>query len=131
MALTALLLPRLRVTSVFGPVLAVVALAAVNTWFWDAKLFSELPQAFTVQTATLILMNGVIFWILVKLLPGIEVEGVLPALAAPVVFTMTTVLITPYLNSVDWQQTLATVQDFGQSAKEMVQTEESPAPGTE
>lgn len=120
MALTALFLPRLRITSIFGPILAVLALATINTWFWDSQLFGEIPNAPTVRTGLLLLVNGLIFWVLVKALPGIEVDGFLPALAAPLVFTLTTILITPYLAEVDWAQLFEQLMQAGQELKRMV-----------
>jgi hypothetical protein len=53
----------------------------------------------------LFLCNGFIFWLLVKLLPDIQVEGLLPALVAPVVFTACSLAVTTYGTQVDWQKT--------------------------
>ena len=47
-------------------------------------------------------MNGVIFWGIVKLLPGIEVEGVWPALVAPMVFAVLSILIPTLAEEIDW-----------------------------
>jgi len=93
MLLTALIIPRLRITSIFGAVLTVFALVVVNSTVWNAALFFELPNSMTTRTVLLLLSNGVIFWLLVKILPGIEVDGFLPAVAAPIIFTLLTVAI--------------------------------------
>jgi len=108
MSLTALLLPRLRITSVFGALAIVIALAFVNSKIWDAALFFQIPDAFTSKSVLLFAANGAIFWVLVKLLPGIEIDGFLPALAAPVVFTVCSLIIDQYGSRIDW----AAVLDF-------------------
>ena len=80
MLLTAALIPRLRITSIFGAIGIVACLGFVNSTVWDAALFFSVPSSFTMQAITLLLSNGVLFWILVKVLPGIEVRGVAAAL---------------------------------------------------
>ncbi|NIR58061.1 MAG: hypothetical protein GWO02_00340, partial [Gammaproteobacteria bacterium] len=65
-------------------------------------LFLSVPSAPTTQALTLLVANAAIFWALVKLLPGIEIEGILPALAAPVVFTCASLLIDRYGREIDW-----------------------------
>lgn len=102
MMLTALLIPGLKVSSIFGPFLAVVTLAFINTKVWDAALFMQIPDQFSVQTGLLLLTNGAIFWVIVKLLPGIEISGILPALLAPIVFTVSSVVMSIYAPQVDW-----------------------------
>ncbi len=104
MGVTVFLIPKLRVTSIFGPVGAVVALALVNAFIWDAALFFSIPNHLSLQVLLLFLVNGLIFWLIVKLLPGIEVEGILPALIAPVVFTICSVIISSYGKDIDWQK---------------------------
>lgn len=108
MALTALLIPGLRITSILGATLAVVGLAFVNATIWDAALFFEVPSSFSTQMLVLVLANGGIFWILAKLLPGIEVEGILPALIAPLVFTISSALISHYGQDIDWEKVFHT-----------------------
>ena len=56
------------------------------------------------------LINGVLFWVLVKVLPGIEIQGILPAVLAPVTYTVLTVLIQTYgshINVIDSVKSLA------------------------
>lgn len=102
MALTALLIPNLKVTSIFGPVLAVIGLALINSYVWSSTLFSTIPDSISAQTGTLFLINGVIFWLVVKVMPGIETKGVLPSLMAPLVFSLCSLVITRYSSSIDW-----------------------------
>lgn len=104
MALTALLIPNLKVTSIFGPVLAVVALSVVNMTVWSSHLFSALPNSVTTQTLTLLAINGGIFWVIVKVLPGIESKGILPVLIAPIVFTTCSVVLPRIVAQIDWSK---------------------------
>ena len=101
MMLTALLIPGLRIRSIIGAIAMVVALTVVNGTLWDAALFFRIPDSLTVQTLVLLVANGAIFWGLAKLLPGIEVRGILPALVAPLVFTVVGMLVARLAVDVD------------------------------
>jgi putative membrane protein len=124
MGLTALLIPRLRITGLFGALKIVAALAFLNATVWDAALFFSIPDAPTTQAATLLVVNGLIFWILVKLLDGIEVDGLLPAIVAPVVFTILSLAIDQYGREIDWQRVFETAM----SIVERLRTELGGAP---
>jgi putative membrane protein len=102
MALTALLIPKLRITGIFGALGTVVCLGLINATVWDAALFFNVPNSFTSQAVMLFLANGILFWVLVKILPGIEVDGVLPALIAPVVFTFCSLIVNEFGKDIDW-----------------------------
>jgi uncharacterized membrane protein YvlD (DUF360 family) len=102
MTMTSLLIPNLKLTSIFGPLVMVVSIALINSFIWDAALFFSIPNNLSSQALVLLLANGGIFWLLVKLLPGIEVRGVLPALVAPLVYTGCSLLVAHYGTSVDW-----------------------------
>lgn len=102
MMLTVFLLPRLYMTNILGAIFTVVALSFINTSIWSATLFFSIPIEFTSHTAFLFVANGLIFWVLVKVLPGIEVEGFLPALAAPIVFTFCSYFGYQYGKDIDW-----------------------------
>ncbi len=104
MALTCYLIPKLRITSIFGAFFTVVALAFINANVWDFALFMKIPDEPTNKMVVLFLVNGALFCILLKLLPGIEVEGVTPALIAPVVFTVCSFLISALVKDVNWQE---------------------------
>ncbi len=121
MALTAFFIPRLTITSIFGAVMTVVALSFVNSHLWDAALFFHLPDTLSIQAVLLLLANGLIFWVLVKILPGIEVQGILPALAAPVVFTITSMIIGSLAGDVDWPAFFKSAWDFLQELKGYLQ----------
>ena len=101
MLLTCLLIPNLTVSGPIPAFLTVVALGFVNAKAWDTALFFQIPNQVSYQALTLFLANGIIFWIVVKVLPGIEVKGVLPALIAPVVFTICSLVIDTYGKDVD------------------------------
>lgn len=106
MVVTALLIPGLRVTSIFGPFLAVLALGFINAHLWSTALFFRIPDSFTIHALSLVVVNGLIFWVLVKLLPGIEVKGILPALAAPMVFAVCSLLVFNFGKEIDWGNVL-------------------------
>ena len=102
MLITVALIPRLRVTGIFGATLTVAALALVNATIWDGALFFSVPDAVTTHALVLLTANGLIFWLLVKLLPGIETDGILASIAAPVVFTFVSLVVDRYGRAVDW-----------------------------
>lgn len=101
MLLVTIILPGLKLEGVFGLFLMVGSLAVLNASLWDSALFHALPKNFTVHSATLILINGALFWVLVKLLPGISIKGVLPAIFAPLLYTSLTILIQTWFADVD------------------------------
>lgn len=102
LVVTAWILPGLTVTSIFGPTLAVITLALLNNYLWSTALFFQIPDTLTWQTAMTFLANGVLFWIIIKLLPGIEVKGFLPALVAPVLLTGLSIVAFRYGREIDW-----------------------------
>ena len=102
MIITAIIIPGLTVSGPLGAFIAVVAITLVNSYVWDAALFFHIPDSFTTHALLLLLANGVIFWIIVKLVPGIQVTGIFPALCAPVVLTITSYLILTYGKNIEW-----------------------------
>jgi uncharacterized membrane protein YvlD (DUF360 family) len=115
MMVTAALIPRMRITSLFGALGIVLALALVNATVWDTALFFSVPSSFSRHALTLLAANGLLFWVLVKALPGIEIDGFAPAFVAPVVFTALSLLISAYGRDVD-------VMELGKQAIDMVGT---------
>jgi len=113
MMLTAAVIPRMRITSIFGALGIVLALALANATIWDTALFFSVPQSFSRHALTLLAANGIFFWVLVKLLPGIEVDGFAPAFVAPVVFTAVSLAISAYGRDVD-------VLELGRKGAEMI-----------
>lgn len=101
MMLTALLIPRMKITSIFGALGIVLALGLVNATVWDTALFFSVPGTFSRHAITLLVSNGVLFWVLVKVLPGIEIDGFAPAFVAPVVFTALSLAISTYGRDLD------------------------------
>lgn len=99
MLLTCFFIPNLSVRGPLGAFLMVFALGYVNSKVWDAALFLNIPQHFSSQAVVIVLVNGVIFWVLVKVLPWIEVKGVMPALVAPLVFSVSSLLISHYASN--------------------------------
>ncbi|MCB0333306.1 MAG: phage holin family protein [Bdellovibrionales bacterium] len=112
MVITAILLPGLKVTSFSGPVFAVFALAFINTHLWSAALFFNIPLDWSTEGLALLVANGVIFWLVIKMVPGIEVSGLGTALIAPVIFTGCSILTTKYGQQVDWMNLVQIIIDF-------------------
>lgn len=102
MLVTCLLLPKLTVDGPIPALLTVVALSFINAHLWSSALFLQIPDSFTNKALLLVLTNGVLFWVIVKLLPGISIEGVWPAVAAPVIFSIFSLLIDRYKDQIDW-----------------------------
>ena len=73
-AITAILLPKLKISSLFGAVGLVLAITLVNTYLWNSSLFNFIPDAVGSRTFSLVIANGVIFFMLIKILPGVEIE---------------------------------------------------------
>ena len=96
-----LLIPRLKITSLFGAIGIVGALAVVNSTLWDSSLFHAIPDFSNSKSLALIGVNGVVFFILVKVLPGIEMKGILAAFLAPIAYTFATILIQSYAPTFD------------------------------
>ncbi|HMO16813.1 MAG TPA: phage holin family protein [Oligoflexia bacterium] len=102
MGLTIFLIPRLYVTNPLSALGILGSIAIVNATLWDPNLFFGIPDSLSGTALKLFLANGILFWILVKLMPGIRVEGILPALVAPVVFSVLSSLLHFFLSDFDW-----------------------------
>lgn len=123
MAVTALLIPHLRITSIFGPILAVAALSGINFTVWSSDLFAAIPNTLSTQALTLFAVNGAIFWLVVKIIPGIESKGLLPALLAPIVFTTCSVFLPRVITQVNWQALSTEAQKVVSETKRFVSSE--------
>lgn len=123
MLLTAWLLPGLTVSGPLPAFATVLGLAFVNSHLWSTALMFHIPDSFAAQSLLLLLANGVIFWIIVKLLPGIEVTSFLAAIAAPVVFSLSAFILQPLIEQTDWvavfewiQAAVTQVREYFESA---------------
>ena len=112
MLLTCLLIPKLTVSGPIPALLTVVVLAFVNSHLWSTALFLKIPDELAYKTVLLFLTNGLLFWVVVKILPGIEVEGIFAALLAPVVFSIMSLLIDQYKDQIDWELIWKTILDI-------------------
>ena len=128
MLLTALLIPRLTISGPFAALATVIVLALFNSKLWDVALFFQIPNNFSTHTLLVFVANGLAFWMIVKLLPGIEVEGVLPALAAPLVFTVTSSLLNLYGRDIPWDQVYAQIVQTVHSARDYLSATPTAAP---
>lgn len=102
MLITAALLPGLKISNPLGALLMVVSIAISNSLLWDAALFFAIPDSFSSQTVTLVLCNGILFFVLVKVLPWIETDRILPCLVAPLIFSVTNVAADRYAKDIPW-----------------------------
>jgi putative membrane protein len=109
--ITAFLLPRFQVHGPISGALMVLSLSFVNTYLWDAALFYSIPNDLTAQTGTTLIVNAFLFWGLAKSLPGIQIQGFLPAVIAPVVLTAISILTYQYGRDVDWYKIALFVQE--------------------
>jgi uncharacterized membrane protein YvlD (DUF360 family) len=128
MMLTALVIPRMKITSIFGALGIVLALGLVNATVWDTALFFSVPSSFSRHALTLLAANGVLFWVLVKLLPGIEIEGFAPAFVAPVVFTALSLAISAYGRDLDLIELGRQGAEMLGVVRDRLQTPAAPAP---
>ena len=122
MMLTALLLPKLRITSFIGALAAVTGLARVNAHLWSTAAFFSVPDSVTLHAITLLAVNGIIFWLVIKFAPGIEIDGILTAFIAPVIFTITSLFISRYGQNVNWIQLLEQSLDFFPKLRSLAQS---------
>ena len=118
MMLTGWVVPGFKVVNPIGALLMVVALAFFNAHIWDAALFFEVPDSLTSRTLTLLIANGVIFWLLVKILPYIEISGCIAAIVAPVAFTVLSIGIGYAGENIDWVKTYESTLKFIQALKD-------------
>ena len=107
MFLTVLIVPGLKISNFTGAFLAVLGIAFVNSMLWDAALFFFLPKYLSLNSLLLLLTNGAIFWLVVKLAPGIDIKGIAPAIFAPIVFTVCNFFTRKYAADVDWAKVWA------------------------
>lgn len=115
MFLITLLLPRIKIKSIFGAVAVVLSLSLLNSTVWDSQLFHKLPDFQSSHGMALIIANGALFYVLVKILPGIEIKGIFPAFVAPIAYSIATILIQTYGGGFDMIQ-------FGKSAGGYIST---------
>lgn len=128
MMLTALVIPRMKITSIFGALGIVLALGLVNATVWDTALFFSVPSSFSRHALTLLAANGLLFWVLVKILPGIEIDGFAPALVAPVVFTALSLAISAYGRDLDLLELGRQGAEMLGVVRDRLQTPAAPAP---
>jgi uncharacterized membrane protein YvlD (DUF360 family) len=128
MMLTALVIPRMKITSIFGALGIVLALGLVNATIWDTALFFSVPSSFSRHALTLLAANGLLFWVLVKLLPGIEIDGFAPAFVAPVVFTALSLAISAYGRDLDLLELGRQGAEMLGVVRDRLQTPAAPAP---
>jgi len=111
MLITAFLIPRFQVHGPLSALIMVVVLGLVNTKLWDAALFYQIPNSVSAQTVVTLVVNGVLIWLLAKTLPGVSIQGFLPAIAAPIVLTAVSMGVYHYGKDIDWSKLWRTSQE--------------------
>ncbi len=112
------MIPGLKITNITGPILAVVTLALINSTIWSTALFLNVPDHFSIEIFTLLFSNAILFWLVVKLLPGIEIEGILPAFIAPVLYSILSIVVSRYAPMVPWAEIAHRILGFIGALKE-------------
>ena len=116
--ITALLIPRFTVAGPFSALKFVTVLSIINTTLWNASLFSAIPNSFTAHTLVVVLANGALFWGLAKIMPGIMIDGWLPAIVGPIVFTIISAVTFNYGKDVDWVDVFERAADYVTSTRD-------------
>jgi putative membrane protein len=123
MILTALLLPGFRCHNPLSALLTVVAIGFVNSRVWSAALFFHIPDNVSIEVLTLLFVNAVIFAAVVKLVPGIYFDKFWPMLVAPLVFTLSSILISSYFSGMDWEELMQRALVFIAQVKEFFESQ--------
>jgi uncharacterized membrane protein YvlD (DUF360 family) len=117
MMLTCFLLPKLRVSGPIPALLTVVTLSFVNSHLWSSALFLKIPDEMAYKAIMLVLTNGALFFVVVKILPGIEISGILPAILAPLIFSGLSIFIDQYKEQIDLGQIYTYLMEYFKLAK--------------
>lgn len=125
MLITAIALKGFTISNPLSALFLVISLGFVNSHIWDTALFFNIPNQLSIHSVTLLCSNAVLFWIMVKLLPGISIKGIIAPLLAPIIFTITSILISEYGNNIDWNYLYKTTYEAIQKVKEFIQSAKS------
>ena len=123
--LTALVVPGFSISGPLSAFLAVITLSIVNTQIWDTALFFSVPDSLTMHALTLIFANGVVFWILVKILPGIDTKGFIAPFLAPILFSISSFYLYHHAKDLDWGKIFSTAKESVSEVKEKIKQQQS------
>lgn len=112
LALTALILPGLKISSLFSLVGLVFIISLTNSLIWDAALFYQIPDSLTSQALLTVAANGLFFFVLVRVLPGVECAGIGTAIISPILFSILTVTLSRYGKEINWNLVGQTAMDL-------------------
>lgn len=124
MIITAILLPGFTVKGPISAFIAVACLSIINTHLWDTALFFSIPNSVTSHALTLVLANGILFWVLVKILPGIDTKGIVTPLIAPIVFTFFSVVLYDKAPYIHWRKLFSESVEYVSSFRDHLRKEE-------
>ncbi len=109
LALTALILPGLKINSLFSLVGLVGLIYLTNAYLWDAALFYSVPDSLSLRALLTLVCNGLLFFVLVRVLPGVECRGIFTAIITPVLFTILTITLSHFGEDVNWNSVGASI----------------------
>ena len=124
LALTAWILPGLKISNLLSLVGMVFIISLTNSMLWDAALFYQIPDSISLQALLTILANGLFFFVLVRLLPGIECTGIGTAIISPILFSLLTIGLSRYGKDVNWESIGQTIVDTITWAKNSLLTKQ-------
>ena len=119
--ITALLIPRFTIAGPVSALKFVVSLSLINTTLWNTNLFSTIPNSLTAHSVTVVLANAVLFWVLAKLVHGVNIEGIMPAIVGPIVFTIISACTYSYGKDVDWMSVFHHAEKAVETARDVLQ----------
>jgi putative membrane protein len=123
MLITAFIMPGFTVSGPISALIAVVSLGFLNNYLWDAALFFSIPDSLTIHALTLVFANGILFWVLVKVLPGIDTKGLFAPFIVPILFTIISIGLNEYADKIQWSKLFTSVKEIIFETKETLKNE--------
>ena len=119
--ITALLIPRFTIAGPVSALKFVVTLSLINTTLWNTNLFATIPNSLTAHSLTVVLANAVLFWVLAKLVHGVNIDGIMPAIVGPIVFTIISAGTYSFGKDIDWMSVFHQAQKAVETARDVLQ----------
>ena len=101
----------------------------VNAFLWDTSLFFHIPKDLSTHAALIVFWNALIFWFLVKIIPGVEIRGIVAPLLGPILITITTLLAGKYATQIDWGKLANGVVNEVQEQRDLLKRSEARGEG--
>ncbi|EKD90565.1 MAG: hypothetical protein ACD_30C00112G0006 [uncultured bacterium] len=91
--ITAYIVPGFRVDSFATAILAAIILGVINTFIKPILLLLTLPLNILTLGLFTFVINAVILWLAAAIVPGLTIEGVLPAILAAIVLSVVSTVL--------------------------------------